>query len=184
MELLDKPPPKPSSEGYAAARLLEALVEARLALEFLERGLTRNAAGKAFQSWRALLAALLRLEMSKLLELVESEEERRWVREVARVPTTRLRPLSRLLARVGYEGVSAWTDKALNLHDYQHNVPGPDMALSKYSGRREATHDVVELLLQVARLAGSLRGRVEWGADHEEELKELEGRLTLQVRKQ
>jgi hypothetical protein len=186
MELLDKPLPKPSSEGYAAARLLEALVEAGLALEFLERGLTRNAAGKAFQSWRALLAALLRLEMSKLLELVESEEERRWVREVAvaRVPTTRLKPLSRLLARVGYEGVSAWTDKALNLHDYQYNGPDPDMALSKYSSRREAAHDVVELLLQVARLAGSLRGRVEWSADHEEELKELEGRLTLWVRKQ
>jgi hypothetical protein len=85
---------------------------------------------------------------------------------------------------VGYEGVSAWTDKALNLHDYQYNGPDPDMALSKYSSRREAAHDVVELLLQVARLAGSLRGRVEWSADHEEELKELEGRLTLWVRKQ
>jgi HEPN domain-containing protein len=47
------------------ARLIEALTEARLALELLERGITRNAAGKAFQAWEALLAALLRLEKLK-----------------------------------------------------------------------------------------------------------------------
>ncbi len=41
---LKKPLPKPSDGGYVEARLLEALGEARLALEFLERGLTRNAA--------------------------------------------------------------------------------------------------------------------------------------------
>jgi hypothetical protein len=39
-----KPLPKPSDEGCVETRLLEALGEARLALEFLERGLTRNAA--------------------------------------------------------------------------------------------------------------------------------------------
>ena len=48
-KLLEKPLPKPSTEGYVSARLLEALVEGRLALEFLERGLVRNAAGKAFK---------------------------------------------------------------------------------------------------------------------------------------
>jgi len=56
---VERPLPKPSDEGYIEARLLEALGEARLALEYLERGLTRNAAGKAFQAWKALLAALL-----------------------------------------------------------------------------------------------------------------------------
>jgi len=63
VELVERPLPRPSGEGYVEARLLEALGEARLALEFLERGLTRNAACKAFQAWRALLAALLRLEL-------------------------------------------------------------------------------------------------------------------------
>ncbi len=52
VELVERPLPKPSSEGYIEARLLEALGEARLALEFLERGFTRNAACKAFQAGR------------------------------------------------------------------------------------------------------------------------------------
>ena len=43
-ESLEKPLPKPSAVEYASARLLEALVESLLALEFLERDLVRNAA--------------------------------------------------------------------------------------------------------------------------------------------
>jgi len=39
VELVERPLPKPSSEGYVEARLLETLAEARLALEYLERGL-------------------------------------------------------------------------------------------------------------------------------------------------
>ncbi len=37
---------------------MEAAYEADLALRFLEAGLYRNAAGKAFQAFKALLAAL------------------------------------------------------------------------------------------------------------------------------
>lgn len=60
-ELLEQPVPKPrrSLEDYASARALEALLESMLAIEFLGRGFTRDAAGKAFQAWRALTAALL-----------------------------------------------------------------------------------------------------------------------------
>ena len=75
-KIIEKPLPKPTSEDYINARLLEALIEAKLALEFLNRGLVRNAAGKAFQAWKALLAALLRLELDRLLQTVKSEEER------------------------------------------------------------------------------------------------------------
>ncbi|MFB6491500.1 MAG: PaREP1 family protein, partial [Thermoproteus sp. AZ2] len=94
--ILERPLPKPSDEAYVEARLLEALVEARLALEFLSRGLVRNAAGKAFQAWRALLAALLRLNRDRLIAAAKSEEEKRWLEEraVPRVPTTRMRQLS------------------------------------------------------------------------------------------
>jgi hypothetical protein len=101
VELVEKPLPKPSDEGYIKARLLEALGEARLALRFLEEGLTRNAACKAFQAWKALLAALLRLELDKLKALANTEEERRWLesKAVPRVPTTRMKELGRLLER-------------------------------------------------------------------------------------
>jgi hypothetical protein len=77
VELVERPLPRPSDEGYVEARLLEALVEARLALRFVGEGVTRNAAGKAFQAWKALLAALLRLELDKLKAVAKTEEEKK-----------------------------------------------------------------------------------------------------------
>jgi hypothetical protein len=67
IEAVEKPLPKPTDATYVEARLLEALVEARLAFRLLEE-LTRNAAGRAFQAWKALLAALLRLDRLKALK--------------------------------------------------------------------------------------------------------------------
>jgi hypothetical protein len=142
---VERPLPKPTEEGYVEVRLLEDLVEARLALEFLERGLTRNAAGKVFQAWKALMAALLRLEIDKLKTLAKTEE-RRWLETMAvsRVPTSKMKTLAHLLKEIGYNDVSPWTDKALNLHDYQYHGPDPDLALSKYTRREEAAADILE----------------------------------------
>jgi hypothetical protein len=53
---LEKPWRDP--QKYLEGRLMEAAYEADLALRFLEAGLYRNAAGKAFQAFKALLAAL------------------------------------------------------------------------------------------------------------------------------
>ncbi|MEM3326114.1 MAG: PaREP1 family protein, partial [Thermoproteus sp.] len=117
-ETVEKPLPKPSAEEYASVRLLEALVEALLALRFLKEGLVRNAAGKAFQAWWAVLAALLRLELDRLKALAEDEEERHWLEEkaVPRVPTSRMVTLSQRLRELGYGDVFAWTAVALDLH--------------------------------------------------------------------
>ena len=177
---MEKPLPKPSSEGYVEARLLEALGEARLALRFLEEGLTRNAACKAFQAWKALLAALLRLELNKLKALAKTEEERRWLesKAVPRVPTTKMKELSRLLKAAGHEAITAWTDKALDLHDYQYHGPDPDMALSKYTTRESAAADVVELLQELTRRIEALRSRVKWGEELEKALEEVKRVLT------
>jgi hypothetical protein len=175
VELVERPLPKPSDEAYVEARLLEALGEARLALEFLERGLTRNAACKAFQAWRALMAALLRLELDKLKAVAKTEEERRWLesKAVPRVPTTKMKELSRLLRDAGHEGITAWTAVALDLHDYQYHGPDPDMALSKYATRGSAAADVVELLQELARRVEALRGRIKWGEELEKALEEV-----------
>ena len=176
---MEKPLPQPSDEGYVEARLLEALGEARLALEFLERGLTRNAAGKAFQAWKALLAALLRLELERLKAFAKTEEERRWLesRAVPRVPTTKMKELGRLLEEAGHYGISAWTDKALDLHDYQYNGPDPDMALSKYATRESAAADVLLLLKELTRRVEALRGRVKWSSEIEKALEEVKRAL-------
>jgi len=174
---VERPLPKPSDEGYIEARLLEALGEARLALEYLERGLTRNAAGKAFQAWKASMAALLRLELDKLKAIAKTEEERRWLesRAVPRVPTAKMKELSRLLRDVGHEGITAWTAFALDLHEYQYHGPDPDMALSKYTTRESAAADVVELVQELLRRVEVLKGRVSWTEELEKSLEEVKG---------
>ena len=178
-ESLEKPLPKPSAEDYASARLLEALVESLLALEFLERGFVRNAAGKAFQAWRAVLAALLRLELDRLKAAARTEEERRWLEEraVPRVPTSKMVPLSQRLRELGYGDVSAWTALALDLHDYQHHGPDPDMALSKYRSRGEAAVAVKELAEAVVKYVERVKDRAKWTDEHEKALGEVKKRL-------
>jgi len=178
---VERPLPKPSDEGYVEARLLEALGEARLALEYLERGLTRNAACKAFQAWKAFMAALLRLELERLKALAKTEEERRWLgsKAVPRVPTTKMKELSRLLRDVGHEGITFVTDKALDLHDYQYHGPDPDIALSKYTTRESAAADVVELLQELVRRVEALKKRIKWGEELEKALEEVKKSLSL-----
>jgi hypothetical protein len=179
-ELVEKPLPKPSHEGYIEARLLEALGEAKLALEYLERGFTRDAAGMAFHAWKALLAALLRLELEKLKALASSEDERRWLesKAVPRVPTTKMKELGRLLEEAGHYGISAWTAVALDLHDYQYHGPDPDMALSKYTTRESAAADVLLLLKELAKRVETLRSRVKWTEELEKALEEVRRALT------
>jgi hypothetical protein len=175
VELVERPLPRPSDAAYVETRLLEALGEARLALEFLGRGLTRGAAGMAFHAWRALLAALLRLELERLKALAKTEEERRWLesKAVPRVPTTKMKELGRLLEGAGHYGISAWTDKALDLHDYQHHGPDPDAVLSKYVTRGEATADVLLLTQELLRRVEALEGRVRQTEELEKALEEV-----------
>jgi len=179
VKLMERPLPKPSDEGYIEARLLEALVEAHLALRFLEEGLTRNAAGRAFQAWRALLAALLRLELERLKALVKTEEERHWLESTAvpRVPTTKMVALSLMLEKAGHEGISLWTDRALLLHDYQYNGPDPDMALSKFGSREEAVEYVLRLAGEVARRVEALRSWIKRPDELDRAIAELRGDL-------
>ncbi len=180
VKLVEKPLPKPSSESYIEARLLEALGEAGLALEYLKRGLTRNAACKAFQAWKAFMAALLRLELEKLKAVAKTEEERRWLesRAVPRVPTTKMKELGRLLEEADHYGISAWTAVVLDLHDYQYHGPDPDMALSKYTTKESAAADVLLLLKELAKRVEALMGRVKWSEELEKALEEVKKALT------
>ncbi len=185
-EALERPLPKPRRDlvGYASARTLEALVEGILALKFLERGFTRNAAGKAFQAWRALTAAILALERDKIAEKMRSEEQRKWLTEKAlpRVPSSRLKVLGRLVEEAGYTDYSHYTSTALDLHDYQYHGPDPDAELSKYPDPGEAARDTISIL---GKLAGIVENRVKpkleeenmWSREHEEALQKLRGTL-------
>ena len=182
-EVLERPLPKPTTEDYVIARLLETLVEASLAIKFLRDGLVRNASGKAFQAWRALLAALLRLELDKLLRVARSDEEKQWLvnRAVPRVPTNRMKALSQLLEIIGYNDISLWTTMALELHDYQYNGPDPDMALSKYRSRQEAAVDIMKLVNGIIRHAETLKPRIRWSNELENMLKALKDEVSRSI---
>ena len=92
-----------------------------------------------------------------------------------RVPTTKMKELSRLLKEADHEGITFVTDKALDLHDYQYHGPDPDMALSKYTTRESAAADVVELLQELLRRVEVLKGRVSWTEALEKSLEEVKG---------
>jgi len=180
-DLLEQPVPKPrrSLEDYASARTLEALLESMLAIEFLSRGFTRNAVGKAFQAWRALTVALLALERDRIAEKLGSKE-RKWLMEkgIPRVPSTRLKALSQLLEDVGYTGFSQATSMALDLHDCQYHGPDPEAELSKYTRREEAAKDIILLAkvivdLLEGRLKPILEERKAWSPRHQEALARL-----------
>jgi len=92
---------------------------------------------------------------------------------VPRVPTAKMKELSRLLRDVGHEGITAWTAVALDLHEYQYHGPDPDMALSKYATRESAAADVVELIQELTKRIETLKGRVKWSDELEEALEEV-----------
>ena len=144
---LEKPLPKEDLDEVARLKLKEALIEAKLALEYLEKGIVRNAAGKAFQAWKALISALIALNFEELAKDMD-EEQKKWLKEKGILAfTSKLKPLSQKLeGKAGLKGISFGTDKALDLHDYQYNGPDPSMEYSKYPDPQSAEIDVKLLL--------------------------------------
>ncbi len=107
-------------------------------------------------------------------------------RGVPKLPTTRLKPLSQLLERLGYRDITAWTSLALDLHDYQYHGPDPDMTLSRYRDRREAAQDTIMLIERLIENIEALRGKIPLDSKVEsaftrlrETLKEVKKKLGL-----
>ena len=139
--------------GYMRARLLEASYEAELAAKFLEEGLIRNAAGRAYQAWKALLAALAARARDELAKVYTGMKRLRsgarisevdWV--IAFMPSSRVRPVAQVLASVFGRDVLMYTDVALNLHEYQYNGPDREGVSSRYPSDEYAKEDIERLL--------------------------------------
>ena len=139
--------------GYMRARLLEASYEAELAARFLEEGLIRNAAGKAYQAWKALLAALAARARDELAKVYTDMKRLRsgvrisevdWV--IAFMPSSRVRLVAQVLARMFGPDVLMYTDIALNLHEYQYNGPDREGVFSRYPSDEYAKEDIERLL--------------------------------------
>jgi hypothetical protein len=151
------------SQKYLEGRLMEAAYEADLALRFLDAGLYRNAAGKAFQAFKALLAALAmkyrdalaqrypgrrRLRSGKAVEAVD------WI--IAVMPTGLMLEVARDLSQLAGRELLHYANVALNPHEFQYN--GLDGVLSRYARHESVAEDVMALTQYVRETVERLRG--------------------------
>ncbi|MEZ0319661.1 MAG: PaREP1 family protein [Pyrobaculum sp.] len=163
MQVTQFTPPWRSLEKYVEARVEEARLEARLALRFLEEGLLQNAAGKAFQAWKAVLAALAASHREVVAEkfrgvVVDKLGKKRERADliIALMPTTKMRAVAELLAeRTGWEVVYL-TDLALNLHDFQYNGLDPERLGSRYGDVEEVARDLKHLVEKTFQMTSQL----------------------------
>ncbi|WP_291766239.1 PaREP1 family protein [Caldivirga sp. UBA161] len=150
--MLEFKPPWRDASGYVDVRLNEALYEADLAIKFLEQGLHRNAAGKAFQAWKAVLAAAAALNRDLVAKRYPGTVKDRVgvIRSrvdmvIALMPTVRMREVAGILMdKYGWE-VLYLTDLALSIHEFQYNGLDPGGIVSKYVNVHDAERDVRHL---------------------------------------
>jgi len=142
-------PPWRDISQYVKLRLEEALWEAELALKFLEQGLHRNAAGKAFQAWKALLAAVAAQHREAIAKryagAVKDKTGKLRSRAdivIALMPTTRVREVASDLEEVYGRELIHLTDIALNLHEFQYNGLDPEGVVSRYTNLEDVEKDV------------------------------------------
>jgi len=126
-------------EGYRRSRLLEAKYEAELALKFLEEGLYRNAAGKAYRAWKALLAALAvehRDKLAERLKGVRTTRDGRWVHladfVAAFMPAGYMLAVAKDLEEATGLSLYDLTNLALSLHEFQYNGLDKSGVYSRY----------------------------------------------------
>ncbi|MFB6491076.1 MAG: PaREP1 family protein [Thermoproteus sp. AZ2] len=144
-------------DGYIKVRLLEAKYEAELAAKFLEQGLVRNAAGKAYQAWKAVLGALAARSRDRLEGLypgIRRIGERAvprvdWI--IAIMPSSKMREAAQALRESYGHEVMYYALLALDLHGYQYNGPDREGVFSRFPSDEQAAKDVEELLKGVAK---------------------------------
>jgi len=136
-------------------------------LRFLEEGLHRNAAGKAFQAWRAALAAAAALARDEMLKGYRGKVATREGAEVevadwliALMPTGKMWEVARALRQTYGDVVVLLTALALNLHEVQRNGLDESGVLSKYSTLQQVEEDIKELAQCTVEFAEALKQRL------------------------
>ena len=163
--MLELEKPWSDSQKYLEGRLTEAAYEADLALRFLEAGLYRNAADKAFHAFKALLVALAmkyrdaldqrypgrgRVKSGKTVEAVD------WV--IAVMPTGFMLEVARDLSQTAGRELLHYANVALNLHEFKYNGLDRSGVLSRYAKLESVADDVKALTQYVREAVERLRG--------------------------
>ncbi|WP_292000158.1 PaREP1 family protein [Caldivirga sp.] len=138
------------ADRYKEDRFREALYEAELAERFLQNGLLRSAAGKAFQAIKAYVAGLAidyRDELIKYYPGTRRLGPNRVVNRVdwliAIMPSSRLREIASI---IGDKELRLYVEIALNLHEFQYNGLDKDNEVSRYSSEEFVKRDVTEII--------------------------------------
>ncbi|GAA5418463.1 hypothetical protein Stok01_00405 [Sulfurisphaera tokodaii] len=155
LKMQELPKPWFDLQAYKKTRLLEAKYEAEIARKFLDEGLIRNAAGKTYQAWKALVAGIavdhrdklkglftgkIKIKGGKMIEKVD------WV--IAIMPSTALKIVSQV---IGGE-ISLYTNLALLIHQYQYNGPDKEGIVSPYTNDEIAKNDIILLLNEIEKI--------------------------------
>ena len=131
-------------------------------LELLDAGLYRNAAGKAFQAWKALLAALA---------VDHGEELARWFKGARRtkdgkrvsladfiiafMPTGYMLAVAKVLEGLIGKPLADLTNMAINLHEFRHNGLDESGVYSRYPDLQFVVDDIKKLIDAVKRILPS-----------------------------
>jgi hypothetical protein len=142
-------PPWLDTSQYIKLRLEEAVQEAELALKFLDQGLHRNASGKVFQAWKAMISAaaaknreLIARHYTGVVRDRTGKVRSRADLIIALMPTTRLKEVASMLEEVYGRELIHLTDMALNLHEFQYNGLDPEGIVSRYTNLNNVEKDV------------------------------------------
>ncbi|MEJ2771714.1 PaREP1 family protein [Stygiolobus sp. CP8521M] len=130
---------KENPKSYIHMKVMESLVESRLALEMLKRGLLTNASSKAFISTKAFISALIVKDFDKIIQN-KPEKEKEWYERIGySSSTTGLIGVSYDLEKLGYN-VGLVVRIALSLHSFSYN--GFDPNLVNYKDKEEVEKDI------------------------------------------
>nr|WP_292000549.1 PaREP1 family protein [Caldivirga sp.] len=123
--------------------MLDGLVEARLALEMLNKDLLQNASAKVIMSSKSIISSLIVKNIDKIVEGKDTRE-RDWYENVGySASTTGLIGISRDLRKLGID-VKLIVRMVLSLHRFSYN--GLDPNLVDYRNLNEVKEDLVEVL--------------------------------------
>jgi hypothetical protein len=130
-------------KSYIYVKVMEGLMESKLALEMLRKGMITNASSKAFIAVKAIISALVVKNFDNILKS-KSEKEKDWYERVGySAPTTGLIGISYDLAKLGYD-VQLIVKTALLLHSFSYN--GFDPNFVNYKDKDEVEKDIIMVI--------------------------------------